>query len=301
MRIRPENRFWRDVIDTSRFFYCVSFDLPNPTGNGYHVGMPNTHDITIVSWNVNGLRAAGRKGFSEWIGRGEYDIVCIQETKLQNVGQLPDELQGPDGYHAFFHCATEKKGYSGTAIYTKEEPHVVRTHFGDDSLLSQEGRIIETEFPEFTLLNIYFPNGGQGEERLRYKLRFYDEFLEHVEGLSVSGKKILFVGDVNTAHNEIDLARPKENACSTGFLRVERDWMDRLAPAGFHDTFRTFHAGEVAYTWWDMKTYARTRDVGWRLDYCFANDALMPAVKRAFTLPEVEGSDHCPVGVTLRF
>jgi exodeoxyribonuclease-3 len=257
-------------------------------------------EITLVSWNVNGLRAAGRKGFSEWIAKGGYDIVCIQETKLQNVEQLPDELRGPDGYHAYFHCATEKKGYSGTAIYTKEEPRVVRTHFGDDSLLSGEGRIIEMEFPEFVLLNIYFPNGGQGEERLRYKLRFYDEFLEHVKGLVAGGTRVVFCGDVNTAHDEIDLARPKENKKNTGFLRIERDWMDRLAPAGFHDTFRRLHPEEVAYTWWDMKTRARERNVGWRLDYFFVSENVLGSVRDAFVLSDVPGSDHCPVGLTLR-
>ncbi len=274
-------------------------DLPNLCRNGYHGDMPKKRDITIVSWNVNGLRAAGRKGFSEWIGKGEYDIVCIQETKLQSVDQLPDELQGPDGYFAYFHCATERKGYSGTAIYTKEEPRVVRTHFGDDSLLSKEGRIIEMEFPKFTLLNIYFPNGGSGEERLRFKLRFYDAFLEHVKALVASGKKVVFCGDVNTAHNEIDLARPKENERNTGFLRIERDWMDRLEPAGFHDTFRTLHPDEIAYTWWDLKTWARSRNVGWRLDYFFVSSNLSDAVRDAFVLSDIQGSDHCPVGVTL--
>lgn len=255
--------------------------------------------ITIVSWNVNGLRAAGRKGFSEWITKGEYDIVCIQETKLQEVGQLPDELQGPDGYFSYFHCATERKGYSGTAIYTKTEPHLVRTHFGDDSLLSKEGRVIEMEFPEFVLLNIYFPNGGASEERLRYKLRFYDEFLEHIKGLTTSGKRVVFCGDVNTAHDEIDLARPKENEQHTGFLRIERDWMDKLGPSGFVDTFRRLHPEEVAYSWWDMKTWARQRNVGWRLDYFFVSEDILSSVTDAFILTDVQGSDHCPVGLTV--
>jgi exodeoxyribonuclease III len=256
-------------------------------------------DITLISWNVNGLRAAGRKGFSEWLEKGEYDIVCIQETKLQNVDQLPDELQRPDGYFAYFHCATEKKGYSGTAIYTKEEPRVVRTYFGDDSLLSKEGRIIEMEFPEFTLLNIYFPNGNMSEDRLRYKLRFYDEFLSHVKSLSALGKSVIFVGDVNTSHNEIDLARPKENMNNSGFLRVERDWMDQVESAGFHDTYRTYYPDTVAYTWWSMRFRARASNVGWRFDYCFVNDAFQSAVRDAFVLSDVEGSDHCPVGVML--
>ena len=238
-------------------------------------------------------------GFSEWIGKGEYDIVCLQETKLQNVDQLPDELQGPDGYFSYFHCATERKGYSGTAIYTKDEPRVVRTHFGDESLLSKEGRVIEMEFPEFTLLNIYFPNGGASEERLDFKLKFYGEFLLHVSALVSEGKRVVFCGDVNTAHNEIDLARPKENEKHTGFLRIERDWMDRLEPTGFIDTFRMLHPETVAYTWWDMKTWARQRNVGWRLDYFFVSENLKNAVKDAFVLSDIEGSDHCPVGVTL--
>lgn len=261
--------------------------------------MTTPKDITIVSWNVNGLRAAGRKGFSEWIGKGEYDIVCIQETKLQSVDQLPDELQGPDGYMGYFHCATERKGYSGTAVYTQEEPRLVRTHFGEDSLLSKEGRVIEMEFPDFVLLNIYFPNGGASEERLRYKLRFYEEFLEYVKRLVSSGKRVVFCGDVNTAHDEIDLARPRENEQHTGFLRIERDWMDGLEPAGFFDTFRMLHPDEVAYTWWDMKTRARQRNVGWRLDYFFVSGNLTGSVREAFILSDVEGSDHCPLGLTL--
>lgn len=274
------------------------FELSFFSQNGYHENAMKKN-ITLISWNVNGLRAAGRKGFSEWIEKGEYDVVCIQETKLQNVDQLSDELQGPDGYFSYFHCATEKKGYSGTAIYTKEEPRIVRTHFGDDSLLSKEGRIIEMEFPEFILLNIYFPNGGQGEERLRYKLRFYDEFLTRVKGLVSDGKCVVFCGDVNTAHNGIDLARPKENEKNTGFLRVERDWMDRLESSGFVDTFRTLHPDETAYTWWDMKTRARERNVGWRLDYFFVSENFRDSIRDAFVLPEIEGSDHCPVGLTL--
>jgi exodeoxyribonuclease-3 len=154
-------------------------------------------------------------------------------------------------------------------------------------------------FPEFTLLNIYFPNGGASDERLDFKLRFYDEFLIHVSALVASGKKVIFCGDVNTAHNEIDLARPKENEQHTGFLRVERDWMDRLEPSGFQDTFRMLHPEDVAYTWWDMKTWARSRNVGWRLDYFFVSTDLTDAVRDAFVLPDVQGSDHCPVGVTL--
>lgn len=255
-------------------------------------------DTTIISWNVNGLRAAERKGFLGWLDRGKYPIVCLQETKLSRPDQISDALRAPDDYFAYFHCATEKKGYSGTAIYTKIEPLAVKTSFGD-SLLSQEGRMMEMTFDEFTLLNIYFPNGGSGEERLAYKMKFYDEFLAYAKGLVKEGKPVVFCGDVNTAHREIDLARPKENEKTSGFLPMERQWMDTLAPAGFVDTFRAKHPETVVYSWWDMKTRARERNVGWRIDYCFVSAGLFPKVQDAFILTAIEGSDHCPVGLTL--
>jgi len=261
--------------------------------------MPKKQEYSLVSWNVNGIRAAERKGFLEWLERGEYDVVCLQETKLSDVSQLSERLRNPDGYVSYFHSATERKGYSGTAIYTKTEPKSVKTDFGGDSLLSTEGRLIEAEFEEFTLINGYFPNGGGGEERLRYKLAFYDAFLEHIAGLVRSGKRVVFCGDVNTAHHEIDLARPKDNEKNTGFLRIERDWLDKLEPAGFLDTFRLLHPETVRYSYWDQKTRARDRNVGWRIDYVFVSEGLRDAVYEAFILDDIPGSDHCPVGVKL--
>lgn len=255
--------------------------------------------MSIISWNVNGIRAAERKGFPEWLHRHSYPIVCLQETKISHPDQLSEALAQPPGYFAYFHCATEKKGYSGTAVYTKEEPFEVRTHFGD-TLLSREGRVMELHFKDFVLLNIYFPNGGSGEERLRYKMRFYDEFLTHVSGLVDQKKNVVFCGDVNTAHNEIDLARPKENEKTSGFLPMERAWMDRLPLSGFVDSFRALHPGEAKYSWWDMKTRARERNVGWRIDYFFVHEGMMDRVSDSFILDTVEGSDHCPVGITLK-
>lgn len=254
--------------------------------------------ISLLSWNVNGIRAAERKGFVEWMERGEYDIVAVQETKVSHPDQLSEKLRTPDGYESYWHSATEKKGYSGVAIYTKEPPVEVKTDFGKN-ILSKEGRVIELEYPSFTVLNIYFPNGGSGEERLRYKLEFYREFLNYIVKLRENGKNVIFCGDVNTAHTENDLARPKENAGVSGFLPIEREWIDELLERGFLDTFRMFHEGNGHYTWWDMKTRARDRNVGWRLDYFFVDNSLRKRVSDAFILSDVPGSDHCPVGLTL--
>jgi len=256
-------------------------------------------NISLVSWNVNGLRAAGRKGFLEWLEKESPDILGLQETKISSPEQLDVDLRTPKGYFSYFHCATEKKGYSGTAIYTKQEPHAIKTFFGEKSLLSTEGRVIEVEYEDFTLLNIYFPNGGGGKDRLAYKLAFYDEFLSYITALVKEGKKVIFCGDVNTAHNEIDLARPKDNEKNTGFLRVERDWMDTLKPAGFYDTFRELHPETEEYSYWDMKTRARDRNVGWRIDYFFSSQGIFEDITKAFILGEVQGSDHCPIGIVL--
>ncbi len=256
---------------------------------------------TLISWNVNGLRAAGRKGFVEWMQKGAYPIVCVQETKVSHPDQLPEELRHPDGYTSYYNSSTEKKGYSGVGIYTKIKPFSVKTFFGDN-LLSREGRVIEMEFRHFTLLNVYFPNGGASVERLEYKLQFYEEFFHYVDHMKKQqGKKIIFCGDVNTAHHEMDLARPKENEKTSGFLPEERAWMDTLAPAGFLDTYRMVNPGLVQYSWWDMKTRARERNVGWRIDYFFIDESLKPNVKDAFILDTVPGSDHCPVGLSLVF
>lgn len=258
--------------------------------------MPKRHK-TLISWNVNGVRAAVRKGLLEWIDQVKPDALCIQETKAQ-THQLAEEILHPNGYFGIWNSA-EKKGYSGTATFLKEKPQAAITHFGED-LLDEEGRIVLTEHPDFWLFNVYFPNGGRGDDRLKYKLKFYDRFLKLMETYRKRGKPVMVCGDVNTAHRPIDLARPKENEKNSGFMPIERKWLDALERAGYVDTFRAAHPekGEE-YSWWDMKSRSRDRNVGWRIDYFWAHADLMPLVKDAFIWQEVMGSDHAPVGVKL--
>jgi exodeoxyribonuclease-3 len=254
--------------------------------------------VTILSWNVNGIRAAYKKGFIDWFTKEKPDILCVQETKAMKE-QLADELINVDGYNSFFSSA-EKKGYSGVASFSKVEPVKVSNGIGIKKFDS-EGRFLVTEFDEFVLFNIYFPNGKAKAERLQYKMDFYEAFLKHLKKLLKLDKKIVICGDVNTAHKEIDLARPKANEKISGFLPEEREWIDKLLDAGFIDTLRVFNQKPEQYTWWDMMTRARDRNVGWRIDYFFISDNLKDNLKNAFILPEVMGSDHCPVGIELKF
>ncbi len=259
--------------------------------------MPNT--ITLLSWNVNGIRAVYRKGFLSWLYATNPHILCLQETRAE-VQQLPAELAQPHGYFAFWNSSRRKKGYSGTGLFTKTEPLNVQFGLGIDKF-DQEGRTIIAQFPTFTLVNCYFPNGSRDHSRVPFKLAFYDAFLQKCESLRTKGKPMLFCGDVNTAHREIDLANPKSNQNTTGFLPEERAWIDHVLAAGYVDTFRHFHPEEPGqYTWWSVPTRARARNVGWRIDYFFAAQELMSRIVDAFILPDVLGSDHCPVGVTLR-
>jgi exodeoxyribonuclease-3 len=252
--------------------------------------------VRIISWNVNGFRAIYKKGFKDWLHKEKPDILCLQETKAEEV-QIEKQLAEIEGYRWFF-CSGVKKGYSGTAIFSKEKPLSVSRAMGHEAF-DCEGRILVAEYPSFVLFNIYFPNGKSGPERLKYKMDFYEHFLKHVSKLKAKGKSVVICGDVNTAHKEIDLARPKENSDISGFLPEEREWMDRFVKAGFLDTFRMFHPEPQQYTWWDMKSGARARNVGWRIDYFFVSDNLKAKVKEAFILPEVMGSDHCPIGLIL--
>ena len=253
-------------------------------------------EIRLVSWNVNGLRAVHKKGFLDWFAGVLPDVLCLQETKAEQE-QLPLELQSVPGYTPYFDSA-RRKGYSGVAAYTLLQPRDVRRGLGIERF-DGEGRTLAIDFGSFVLFNVYFPNGGQSPERLQFKLDFYDAFLDHVEGLRKKGRHIVFCGDVNTAHNEIDLARPKENQTNTGFLPEERAWIDKLLAAGYIDTFRMFCSEGGQYTWWDMKTRARERNVGWRLDYFFVSESLRSKVRSAGIMPEVTGSDHCPVELTI--
>lgn len=253
-------------------------------------------ELTLLSWNVNGIRAVAKKGFLEWFKSENPDILCLQETKAWQE-QLDESLTNVNGYHAYFSQAY-KKGYSGVVTYTKEEPINVYKGFGIEEFDS-EGRIVITEFKKFTLFNIYFPNGKQSKERLQYKLNFYEAFQNYVVDLLKQGKKIIVCGDVNTAHKEIDLARPKANETVSGFLPEERSWMDRFFDAGFIDTLRIFNDKPEVYTWWDVITRSRERNVGWRIDYFIISENLKKNITDAFTMPDVMGSDHCPVGINI--
>ena len=250
----------------------------------------------LLSWNVNGIRASEKKGFLNWLLKENPDILCVQETKA-HIEQLSKELVNPDGYKTFF-SSGEKKGYSGVATYTKIEPKKTESGFGIKKF-DGEGRILIHEYKDFILFNIYFPNGARSQERLDYKMDFYDEFLKHVNKLKDKGEKIIICGDVNTAHTEIDLARPKENQGTSGFLPIERKWMDKFLSCGYIDTFRHFVKEGGNYTYWDPVTRARDRNVGWRIDYFFVSPNLLKNLKSAFIMPDVMGSDHCPLGIEI--
>jgi exodeoxyribonuclease-3 len=254
--------------------------------------------MKLLSWNVNGIRAIYKKGFLDWFNKEKPDILCLQETKAMKE-QLSDELLNVNGYTSYFSSA-ERKGYSGTATYTKFNPVKISNGIGIKKFDS-EGRFLVTEVDDFILFNIYFPNGKAKQERLQYKMDFYEALLKHLKKLLKQDKKIVICGDVNTAHKEIDLARPKPNEKISGFLPEERAWIDKLLEAGFIDTLRVFNQKPEQYTWWDMMTRARDRNVGWRIDYFFISDNLKANLKNAFILPEVMGSDHCPVGIELIF
>ncbi len=253
--------------------------------------------LKLLSWNVNGIRAVQKKGFIEWLLKENPGMLCVQETKA-HPEQLSEELLNINGYKSFFSSSIVKKGYSGVAIYTKEEPVKVEHGFGIPKF-DDEGRIIVAEYKNFMLINIYYPNGKASAERLQYKIDFYDAFLDYSNKLVKKGKKLVICGDVNTAHKEIDLARPKENEKTSGFLPIEREWMDKFFSNGYHDTFRMFSSEPEQYSWWDMVTRARERNVGWRIDYFFVSDNFKQNVKNAFILEDVMGSDHCPVGIDI--
>ncbi|MBI2087098.1 MAG: exodeoxyribonuclease III [Candidatus Zambryskibacteria bacterium] len=260
---------------------------------------------SIISWNVNGLRAVHKKGNLEEVFRMKPDILCLQETKT-TPDQLSVELSAQDGYHSYFHFPTVKKGYSGVAIYTKEKPLNVSRDMGVEAF-DQEGRLIAAEYPSttlgasFTIINVYFPNGGGAPERLRYKLDFYDYFLDFINKLHKKQKNIIFCGDVNVAHKPVDLARPKENETHIGFLPIERAWVDKLTSQGWIDVFRHFYPDKTeAYTYWDMKSFARDRNVGWRIDYFFCSPEMLKKVKSVEILNDIYGSDHCPIKLVIK-
>lgn len=225
-----------------------------------------------------------------------FHIICLQEVRAKPE-QLPPEMVNISPYQSYFSPA-QRPGYSGVAVYTKIKPEKAGKGFGIHNFDS-EGRVIWMDFGFFMLFNTYMPNGGRTKNRLDYKLDFYNSFLVHLKKLIAGGKKIIITGDINTAHQPIDLARPKQNKNNTGFLPQERAWIDSLLDSGFIDTFRMFETGGGHYTWWDYKTRARERNVGWRLDYFFCSCNLKPRIKDSYILSQVTGSDHCPVALKL--
>ncbi len=250
----------------------------------------------LYAWNVNGIRAAEKKGFVDWLSKTGADVVGVQETKARPE-QLSAALLTPPGYHAEWSSA-EKKGYSGVATYSKRQPLKVMKGL-NETRFDSEGRVLISEYEPFVFFNIYFPNGGRGPEWVAHKLAFYRRFLDIARGYMDAGRSVVVAGDFNTAYAEIDLARPKENVKTSGFMPEERAGLDEFFAAGLVDTFRHLHPDTVKYTWWDMVSRARERNVGWRLDYFMVSADLKDHIAAADIHDDVTGSDHCPVSLVL--
>jgi len=253
--------------------------------------------MKIISRNVNWLRATNQNWyFLPFVEKYQPEILCLQETKSRR-SQLPFELKHINNYQSYF-AECYKKGYSWVGIYTKTQPINIQPWFGSPRF-DEEWRTIMADYGEFILFNVYFPNWWMWAERLKYKFEFYEAFLDLMKELLSQWKNIIICGDVNTAHTALDLARPKENEKNTGFLPEERAWIDKLLQAWFIDTFRVFNQEWWNYSYWDMKTSAKARNVGWRIDYFFISTGLKNKLKDAFIMREIEGSDHCPIGIEI--
>jgi len=253
--------------------------------------------LRIVSWNVNGLRACVKKGFLTWLAASRTQVVGLQEVRALPA-DLPEEVRAPRRWHTHFSPA-ERKGYSGVGLYSRKPPSQVETRLGEERF-DIEGRVQLATFGRLVVVNAYFPKGSgkdRDNSRVPYKLDFTRALFERVERLRRGGKRVLVMGDFNTAHTEIDLARPKGNTKNSGFLPEERAEIDRLLEAGWVDTFRAFESGGEHYSWWSQRFGMRARNVGWRIDMVLASPAAMRFVRGAFIWPHVLGSDHCPVGV----
>lgn len=248
--------------------------------------------MKFVSWNVNGLRAVMNKGFMDFFNEVDADFFAIQETKMQ-----PDQLELEiSGYHKFMHSAL-RKGYSGTAVFSKKEPLRVSYDFGKDDH-NDEGRVITLEFDNFYFVNAYVPNSKEGLLRLDYRMVWEDELRSYLKKLDAD-KPVIYCGDLNVAHNEIDLKNPKANRRNPGFSDEERGKFTELLEAGFSDTFRKLYPEKVSYTWWSYRFNSRAKDIGWRIDYFVVSNRIMNEVKEATIYGEVFGSDHCPVGLEI--
>lgn len=253
--------------------------------------------MKITTWNVNGYRAVLRKDAFAWIPEIDPDVLCLQEIKVK-LDQLSEDEASVDGYLGIWNPA-ERPGYSGVATFHKEEPIKVDKGIGIKKF-DDEGRVLRSRFEKFILYNIYFPNGGQGNKRVPFKLAFYEELLKICDDLHQNNEKIIITGDFNTAHNEIDLANPKANEKNTGFLPEEREWIDRYLEHGFVDAYRERYPDTEVYTWWTYRFNSRARDIGWRLDYFLVSESLMDQVEDVVIHSDIMGSDHCPVSLILK-
>ncbi|MEK6553779.1 MAG: exodeoxyribonuclease III [Bdellovibrionota bacterium] len=253
--------------------------------------------MKLVTWNVNGLRSVHTKGFFDFIDQAKSDIICLQEIKV-SPEFLKEPLKHPKGYHSYWNPA-EKLGYSGVAVYSKKEPLSIKKGLGE-KIIDSEGRVLTLEYPDFVLVNAYFPNSQRDHVRLPYKLDFNRRMHKHLDALKEKGKNILLCGDFNVAHKEIDLKNPKTNTKNAGFLPEERAWMDQFLASGYTDTFRHFEKGGDQYTWWSYRPGVREKNIGWRLDYFVSNEEYQSRLKAAEHLCSVKGSDHCPVLLTLK-
>ncbi len=252
--------------------------------------------MRISTWNVNGFRAIVGKNFGEAVQTLDADVLCLQEIKAK-IDQVPDENRKLDAYNEYWNSA-ERPGYSGVAAYVRN--YTPGIHFGlDDPMFDGEGRVIQMDFGKFVLFNIYFPNGQRGLERVQYKLDFYRKLLDLCNRLHEEHKWVIITGDFNTAHNEIDLANPKENATTSGFLPEERAMIDVYLNNNLIDVYRVLYPDRIQYTWWAYRVNARARGIGWRLDYFLVSSELAPAVTDVLIHDEILGSDHCPVTMIL--
>ena len=251
--------------------------------------------MKIISWNINGIRAIYKKNFLDWFIATNADIVCLQEIKAQKE-QIPSDLLELKNYFFYFNPAI-KKGYAGMAVYTKQKPLKVEYKLGLNRF-DQEGRILQLEYPSFILINVYLPHGGRQKENLDYKLKVYDYLLEYLQ--KSKDRNIILIGDFNIAHQDIDLARPRQNQNNIMFTPEERQQIDKIINLGFLDSFREFHKEGSHYTWWPYMAKARQRNLGWRIDYIFISKELTKNLKDAFILPEIMGSDHCPIGIEIK-
>ncbi|HMN14841.1 MAG TPA: exodeoxyribonuclease III [Bellilinea sp.] len=253
--------------------------------------------MKITTWNVNGFRAVLKKGFREWFEQDNSDIYCFQEVKSR-FEQVDEPNREWDGYRIYWNAA-QRPGYSGVATFSKHLPIEITYGLNDDRF-DNEGRVIRTRYHDFEIFNIYFPNGQRGQDRVDFKLNFYSHLLDICLELQAKGIPVILTGDFNTAHQEIDLARPKENQTTSGFLPEEREWVTRYLESNFHDVFRKLYPDKVEYTWWNYITSARSRNVGWRLDYFLVTPDLLDRVEDVVIQGDVFGSDHCPVSLILR-